>query len=643
MLRTRSPLVGFVAGAVLWFAAAPALAAQHYASPTGSAANWPCSTAANPCDLVTAIQGTTSQAPAAGDEVLIEGGVYTLTTRIIAGVPEDIQGAAGQTVQIDASGIMGDFFDVTSDSQQSELEHVRIYENGDADGTAVDASGNVVMDDDVVVASGSDETSIVMTSGAKLLDTVAVSTGHAGIAVAVVGFGGDSDTLRNVTAYASGTDAFAISGQVAVNNCTPTPISVSIRNTIVEAPDSTGATFGGYSACTGATINYNVDYSDFDPGKESLSPAASITPGAHNINQPATFANPSADAFAETAGSPTIDKGTNDPADGAFDPDGRARFLGSAPDIGAYEFPAADAVTGSVTGLSTNGATLNGTVDSEGTNLTTHYDFQYGTSTSYGSFSPTILGTEPGETVTPDPQAVSVPLTNLQPGTTYEYRLVADNSDGRTFGANHTFTTKAPATLKIVFAGTGHGTVNSSPDIGGCDTTCTPSGLTETPYTLTAAALRGATFTGWTGGGCSGTGRCTLTLTGNTTVTATFVSDAAGLSHVKLAGLKKHKPKLSFTVAVPASAPALRTVKITLPSQLVFKTTKHGVKLSVRGAKLKLHHGALTITLLHSASSIQVAIQGPAIKTLKVKPRRLDLIVLATNAVGTAYRLVHKL
>jgi len=40
--------------------------------------------------------------------------------------------------------------------------------------------------------------------------------------------------------------------------------------------------------------------------------------------------------------------------------------------------------------------------------------------------------------------------------------------------------------------------------------------------TLTAAPAADATFDGWSGGGCTGTGPCTVTLTAATTVTATF-------------------------------------------------------------------------------------------------------------------------
>src|SRR5438105_4945579 len=46
-----------------------------------------------------------------------------------------------------------------------------------------------------------------------------------------------------------------------------------------------------------------------------------------------------------------------------------------------------------------------------------------------------------------------------------------------------------------------------------------PAGTT---VMLTARTASGSAFRGWSGGGCSGTGTCTLTLTANTTVFARF-------------------------------------------------------------------------------------------------------------------------
>src|SRR5216117_3643829 len=77
-------------------------------------------------------------------------------------------------------------------------------------------------------------------------------------------------------------------------------------------------------------------------------------------------------------------------------------------------------------------------------------------------------------------------------------------------------------TLTVTPAGTGSGTVTSSPVGINCGATCSVSFASGTAVTLTAAPAAGSTFTGWSGGGCSGTGTCTVTLSAATTVTATF-------------------------------------------------------------------------------------------------------------------------
>ena len=77
---------------------------------------------------------------------------------------------------------------------------------------------------------------------------------------------------------------------------------------------------------------------------------------------------------------------------------------------------------------------LKGSVDPS--NLETHYYFQYGPTTSYGSVSPT----EPAGSGV-EPVSVNAKITGLKPGTTYHYRLVAYNADGYAYGADSTFTT----------------------------------------------------------------------------------------------------------------------------------------------------------------------------------------------------------
>lgn len=80
-----------------------------------------------------------------------------------------------------------------------------------------------------------------------------------------------------------------------------------------------------------------------------------------------------------------------------------------------------------------------------------------------------------------------------------------------------------PPTLTVDKQGTGTGTVTSS--IGGinCGTVCISQPINSgDSVVLTAAPGNGSTFSGWSGGGCSATGTCIVTMTANQNVTAIF-------------------------------------------------------------------------------------------------------------------------
>jgi hypothetical protein len=76
--------------------------------------------------------------------------------------------------------------------------------------------------------------------------------------------------------------------------------------------------------------------------------------------------------------------------------------------------------------------------------------------------------------------------------------------------------------LTVTKAGNGSGTVTSSPAGIACGADCTETYNAHTVVTLTAAAAADSTFTGWTGGGCSGTGTCVVTMDAAVSVTAGF-------------------------------------------------------------------------------------------------------------------------
>lgn len=76
--------------------------------------------------------------------------------------------------------------------------------------------------------------------------------------------------------------------------------------------------------------------------------------------------------------------------------------------------------------------------------------------------------------------------------------------------------------LQVLRAGTGGGTVTSTPAGIDCGADCSEKVVAGNPVTLVATAAPGSVFDGWSGGGCYGLGTCVITSSGAATVTATF-------------------------------------------------------------------------------------------------------------------------
>jgi len=100
-----------------------------------------------------------------------------------------------------------------------------------------------------------------------------------------------------------------------------------------------------------------------------------------------------------------------------------------------FEYPDLPTLTtNSATSVSSNSATLNGTVNPNG--VSTTYYFEYGTTTSYGT-STTSTSAGSGTSAV----SVSASISDLAPNTTYHYRLAAVNSMGTFYGNDKTFST----------------------------------------------------------------------------------------------------------------------------------------------------------------------------------------------------------
>jgi phosphodiesterase/alkaline phosphatase D-like protein len=107
--------------------------------------------------------------------------------------------------------------------------------------------------------------------------------------------------------------------------------------------------------------------------------------------------------------------------------------------------PSPTAVTGSASGISTNGATLNGSVNPNGRSTSWH--FEYGTSTSYGSNTPSQNAGSGTSAVN-----VSTAISGLTAGRTYHFRLVASSDGGTSNGSDQTFTASSAPSVTTTAA-----------------------------------------------------------------------------------------------------------------------------------------------------------------------------------------------
>jgi hypothetical protein len=97
-------------------------------------------------------------------------------------------------------------------------------------------------------------------------------------------------------------------------------------------------------------------------------------------------------------------------------------------------------VTEPASGVAQTSATLNATVNPEGSEVSA-CSFEYGTSVSYGASAP--CSPSPGSGTSP--VAVSAAVSGLKASTAYHFRIVATNAGGTVTGADRSFTTASPA------------------------------------------------------------------------------------------------------------------------------------------------------------------------------------------------------
>jgi List-Bact-rpt repeat protein len=102
-------------------------------------------------------------------------------------------------------------------------------------------------------------------------------------------------------------------------------------------------------------------------------------------------------------------------------------------------------------------------------------------------------------------------------------------------------------TVTVSKAGTGSGSVTSSPAGIDCGSTCSAQFADGASVTLTATPGSASEFLGWSGGGCSGVGTCPLVLSGDVSVTAQFAHVPPATPDTKLRKSKISSEKRTAT------------------------------------------------------------------------------------------------
>ncbi len=312
------------ASAVLVLAIMPAAAqaVQRYAAPSGTGTEC---TQATPCALSEA-----AGAAKAGDEVIVTPGAYTLSSPLFPAAVTNVQihGEAGAPMpRINAAfGGPAIYLSQTGDS----LSYLEI-ENDANGGVGFLCYGGRIERLKVRVVGSGGSGAIVLTD-CTVRNSLLRVEGVNSVAVRANGnVGTTSAVLRNVTAIASGSTSVGVSAEYTES--VPGSFTIELENSIVQGGEAdlkpveaAGAKGPG---------NIAASHSNFD--SSSPSGGAKVIDNGGNQTAAPLFVNGEAGDFREAAGSPTIDAGINDQV-GPLDLAGTPRLLGSAPDIGAYEF-----------------------------------------------------------------------------------------------------------------------------------------------------------------------------------------------------------------------------------------------------------------------------------------------------------------
>jgi iron transport multicopper oxidase len=188
-------------------------------------------------------------------------------------------------------------------------------------------------------------------------------------------------------------------------------------------------------------------------------------------------------------------------------------------------------------------------------------------------------------------------------------RIYVGTRDGHVFAFGPTH-----HTLTVQREGAEGGSVASTDGAINCGATCSHAYADGAPVTLTATAAAGFEFAGWSGGGCSGTGPCQVSMYVGQTVTASFVrSPTPG----------------------PVPQPTLPLPETRIASAKINKAKRKATFRFVGTAETRSFQCKLVRPTGRSRRAKPTFVTCPARKTFKhLRPGRYTLLVRAVNATG---------
>jgi hypothetical protein len=231
---------------------------------------------------------------------------------------------------------------------------------------------------------------------------------------------------RNITgSYPGDASHSASSGSGALAVTPGAPAGLTVATGGVNRITATGATVSGLVNPAGADATYFFQYGpDSNYGSQTAAADAGTVNGFIGLADLAGLSPNTAYHYRIVA-----QQGAGTPVYGAD-----RTFLTLGPPT---------VTPGAAVGVSQTGATLTGAINPLGSD--THYHFEYGTTPAYGTSVP--AGNEPDLGATDESEhnvTYDIPSGTLTPGTTYHFRLVADDQYGTTYGGDNTFTTQPP-------------------------------------------------------------------------------------------------------------------------------------------------------------------------------------------------------